>query len=114
MAQEVLYRYRHALDNTNAPAMAILTMTKIHCEISGQTTTCMAVTKRFISASGKRNFQASPISWSIRTRGSVVLVHTITKKTMNVFIMNQSHGGSKGPRQPLKKRVVMRADMAIA
>src|SRR4030042_1228970 len=92
----------------------MLAITKYHCETSGQMITSAAVMKTLISASGKTNFQASPINWSMRTRGRIVRVQTMTKKTMSVLRMNQSQGGKKGPRQPLKKSVVMTADMAIA
>ena len=94
--------------------MAKLMTTMIQGKVSGQASTWTAVTNRLINASGRRNFHARAISWSMRTRGRVVLVQTMTKKTRMTLTMNHSHGGSRGPRQPPRNRVVMMADMAMA
>jgi len=83
-------------------------------EAPGQKTTCRLVISKFISARGSRNFQAKAITWSIRRRGRVLRIQTIKKKTANTFIKNQRKGGSRGPLQPPRKRVVIIAEIATA
>src|SRR5262249_53760726 len=54
------------------------------------TITARAVTNRLSSAGGSSHFQAKPMSWSIRTRGSVPRIHTNTKTSVNVLPRNQN------------------------
>ncbi len=94
-------------------ARIILTITNIQGKL-GKRSTCAAVITRLINASGNKNFQEKAISWSILTRGTVVLTQTIKKKTIPILINSQSGGGSKGPFHPAKKTVDMIADKAKA
>jgi hypothetical protein len=43
------------------------------------TTSAAAVTNRLSSEAGRSHFQANPMSWSIRTRGSVPRIQTKVK-----------------------------------
>ena len=54
------------------------------------TRTASAVTNRFSSDAGSSHFQAKPISWSIRTRGSVPRIHTNRNTSANVLPRNQN------------------------
>ena len=54
------------------------------------TTIAAAVTNRLSSAAGSSHFQAKPISWSIRTRGSVPRIQTKTNTKRNDLSMNQT------------------------
>ena len=54
------------------------------------TTIAAAVTNRLRSDAGSSHFQAKPISWSIRTRGSVPRIHTNTNTNRNVLTRNQT------------------------
>src|SRR5271157_5757122 len=67
-----------------------------------------------INANGGRNFQANPITWSIRKRGNVERTQIIRAKTANTFIRNHNSGGKKGPFQPLRYSVVIIAEIATA
>ena len=49
-----------------------------------------AVTKMLSSAISTSHFQAKPISWSMRTRGSVPRIHTKMNAKVNVLSMNQN------------------------
>ena len=92
----------------------MLTGTSTHGKAVGQVNTSIAVISKLITARGRRNFQASAISWSILTLGKVVRVQTMTKNTAKTLIISQSHGGSNGPRQPERKRVAIMVDMTSA
>ena len=48
-----------------------------------------AVRNRLSSDAGSSHFQAKPISWSIRTRGSVPRIHTKMYTKMNDLSRNQ-------------------------
>ena len=94
--------------------MAMLIIIINQGEASGQKTTWVLVISRLIRDSGKRNFQANDITWSIRRRGRVLRIQTIKKKTENAFIKNQRKGGSRGPLQPPRKRMVISAESTTA
>src|SRR6266545_236457 len=76
-----------------------------------------------MSESGSSTFQATPISWSTRTRGKVVRSQTAMKTNTYVFRKNQkmpyrvpakpdsSAGKGHGASQPPKKRATMTALM---
>ena len=64
---------RHALDDAEAGQALIAGVLSV---IGWTTTIAAAVTNRFRSDAGSSHFQANPISWSIRTRGSVPRIQT--------------------------------------
>ena len=49
-----------------------------------------AVTNRLNSDAGSSHFQAKPISWSMRTRGSVPRIQTKVNTNTYVFPRNQT------------------------
>jgi hypothetical protein len=77
-----------------------------HAGALGQKTTWALVMSRLAIAKGSKNFQAKAITWSMRSLIKVKRIHSTKKKTAKTFIKNQTKGGSSGPRQPLRKRVV--------
>src|SRR5574340_1193912 len=69
----------------------------------------MPVNKIFTRHKGNITFQPNFMSWSKRKRGKVPRTQMKKKTRAKVLIMNQAMGGSTGPCQPPKKRVVHRA-----
>jgi hypothetical protein len=54
------------------------------------------VTNRLRSDAGRSHFQAKPISWSMRARGSVARIQTKMKMSVNVFSRNQTRSATGG------------------
>ena len=76
----------------------------------GIQTISAAMMKRLIIARGIKPFHAKLMSWSMRNRGNVLLIQTMTKNTISIFIINQRNGGKNGPCQPPRKRVAIIAE----
>ena len=70
--EEAAQRQRHALRDAEARNEA-------HFTLGLRMMTAAAVTNRLSSEAGSSHFQAKPISWSTRTRGSVARIQTKTK-----------------------------------
>src|SRR5579871_1040347 len=69
-------------------------MTSIQMATYETRATTKPVTSRFNTATGKRNFQANPISWSYRKRGSVPRIHMNVNRIPPVLAPNQNSGTS--------------------
>src|SRR4030042_122533 len=69
----------------------------------------MPVNNIFTRHRGNITFHPSFMSWSKRKRGKVPRTQMKKKTNAKVLIRNQAMGGSTGPCQPPKKRVVHRA-----
>src|SRR5882724_9507962 len=54
--------------------------------------TINAVASRFSTAAGNKNFQAKPINWSYRKRGSVPRIQMKTNNRNPVLARNQNNG----------------------
>src|SRR4029077_2724282 len=75
--------------------------------------TTIAVTTAFSVATGSSTFQPKRMSWSYRSRGTVVRTHTKRNSRMNSLSRNQIGPGSHGPCQPPRKSVTHRAERVI-
>ena len=60
---------------------------------SWSTTSSMATTNMFTSASGSSAFQAKPMIWSTLRRGQVALIHSIRNTRANALATNQTGPG---------------------
>ena len=84
-AQHVAEGEGHALDDARGPG------TEAHrAHLGDDAGSASAVTKRLASEAGRSHFQAKPMSWSMRTRGSVPRIHTKTTTKTYVLPRNQS------------------------
>src|SRR6185437_11912059 len=75
------------------------------------------VTKTLSRAMGRMNFQAKPISWSMRRRGSVPRIQMKKKMSASSFAKNHIHDGIKlrtesGADHPPRKSVMPSAEVA--
>ena len=68
------------------------------CPFQDVSATINPVISMFNSATGNKPFQAKPINWSYRKRGSVARIQMKTKSRKPVFARNQNSGIKTGTR----------------
>src|SRR6185503_13970948 len=87
--EEPAQRQGHALDQAEPRDQSVEEAHARPSRIACAATTARAVTNRLSSDAGRSHFQAKPMSWSMRTRGSVPRIHTNRNTRPKVLPRNQ-------------------------